>query len=218
MITAEALQGKVLQLINEMDDDSDVTLLTRDSRQLLRHIDALMPQAVLFVQKNKGGGMLNPKSYVPGLDKMTYNGDGTGSIVLPDDFVALIALRFDKWKRDCTILYDSDSYMAQLQSNPYTRSGCCRPVCTRDVSKEGAPALCFWASQSDSLPVLRKFIYEASYLPSEGLSGNDKTLHNAVACQCAGLLMTVFERRDSAASFFALAASCLNNVEQSKEK
>ena len=100
MITADELRSRVLQLINEMDDDSNVTLLTQDMRQLPRHIDALMPQAVLFVQKNRGTGTVNPKSYVPSLGDLLFNGDGTGTIILPSDFVDLIAFRLDGWSRD----------------------------------------------------------------------------------------------------------------------
>ena len=90
MITAEQLRCKVRQLINEFDDDAAVTLLADDTKALDRHIDALLPDAVLLVQRNKGSGMLNPKSVLPVAVPTENEGEGTGYILLPDDFVKLV--------------------------------------------------------------------------------------------------------------------------------
>ena len=89
MITAEQLRSKVRQLINESDDDGAVTLLTDDTKMLDRHIDALMPDAVLLVQRNNTRGVVNPKSAVAAAVPAEKDGDGTGYILLPDDFVHL---------------------------------------------------------------------------------------------------------------------------------
>ena len=61
MITNDELRLKVRQIINEMHDDSAVTLLSDDTRSIDEHIAALLPDAVLSIQRNKGWGSLNPK-------------------------------------------------------------------------------------------------------------------------------------------------------------
>ena len=100
MITNDELRLKVRQIINEMHDDSAVTLLSDDTRSIDEHIAALLPDAVLWIQRNKGWGSLNPKDATDA--EVKDNGDGTGEITLPEDFVKLIALRMEGWQRPCS--------------------------------------------------------------------------------------------------------------------
>lgn len=218
MITAEQLRCKVRQIINEIDDDATVTLLSDDAKALDKHISALMPDAVLLVQKGKRHGILNPKSATLSAVPTAESGDGTGYIVLPDDFVELVSVMMRGWSRPCTMLYGRDSQTALMQYNSYTRSGGARPVCTEDVLKSGERCMRYWWLPKGEQPVVEHFVYEAKYNAANGLSGNDEALHNAVAYYCAALLMNVFGRGDMSVSFFNVAAALCGSVEQGNKK
>lgn len=216
MITAEELCKKVRQLINEAEDDALVTLLSADTRSLNEHIAALMPDAVFLVQNNKAWGCVNPKSVAVPTESIVADDDGTGSFELPDDFVSLVSLLLDGWERPCTFLYPSNSAVALAQHAPITRAGSCRPVCVEGLSAQGRRTLCYYTLPRGITPVVRTFIYEASYNPLTGLSGDDQALHKAVAYQCAALLFGLFERGDAATYYSRLAAAFCNNVEPEK--
>ena len=218
MITAEQLRCKVRQLINESDDDGAVTLLTDDTKMLDRHIDALMPDAVLLVQRNKTRGVVNPKSAVAAAVPAEKDGDGTGYILLPDDFVQLVSLRMSGWSAPCTRVYAANSQVALMQHNRYARSGGVRPVCSEDILPSGERCLRYWWLPKGEQPVVEHLIYEARYDALKGLSGDDEALHKAVAYYCAALLMNVFGRGDMAAVFMNTAAALCANVEHINEK
>ena len=216
MITAEQLRCKVRQLINESNDDAAVTLLTDDTKMLDRHIDALMPDAVLLVQRNKAVGAVNPKSAVAAA--VPDENDGAGYILLPDDFVQLLSLRMSGWSAPCRRVYAANSQVALMQHNRYTRSGGVRPVCSEDILPSGERCLRYWWLPKGEQPVVEHFIYEARYDAVKGLSGDDEALHKAVAYYCAALLMNIFGRGDMAAVFMNTAAALCTNVEHTNEK
>lgn len=218
MIATEQLKNRVRQLLNETADDGDVTLLTEDTRSLDIHIDALLPEAVLYVQMNKGLGCLNPKQTTVSDEDICDNGDCSGSFVLPDDFVRLIALNMAGWQRPCTVVYPEDSPMGMIQMNPYSRAGCCKPVCVERRSGDGKRLLCYYSLPSGVKPEVTRFVYEAAYDAAAGLSGSEEFLHNAVVYRCAALLYNVFGRFDYANVLSAMAASYCLNVEQNKNK
>ena len=64
MISESALVDKVRVLMNEAGDDSGVSLISDDTLLLDKHIKALLPEAVLFVQMNKVQGTVNAKSTI----------------------------------------------------------------------------------------------------------------------------------------------------------
>lgn len=217
MTSAEELRLKVRQIINEMHDDSAVGLLADDTRSIDEHILALLPDAVLWIQKNKGWGGVNVKS---GVDAATIkdNGDGTGRILLPEDFVDIVALQMEGWQRPCATLFPSGSAVAAAQLDKYTRAGVCRPVCVDAFNERGQRVACYYSLPPDKEPRLLTLLYEARYNPDEGLAGNDEALHKAVAYQCAAMLYNVFERRDCANSLMAIAAAYCNNVQTNEKK
>ena len=215
MITNDELRLKVRQIINEMHDDSAGPLLSDDTRSIDEHIAALLPDAVLWIQRNKGWGSLNPKDATDA--EVKDHGDGTGEITLPEDFVKLIALRMEGWQRPCFQMYPSESAVAAAQHNHYTRAGCCRPVCVESYNAAGRVVLSYYSLPQESRPQVKELLYESRYNPDEGLSGSDTALHKAVAYQCAAMLFNIFERRDCANSLMGIAAAYCNNF-QSNEK
>ncbi|MEG1554805.1 MAG: hypothetical protein RR363_07270 [Rikenellaceae bacterium] len=56
------------------------------------------------------------------------NGDGTGSVSLPENFVRLVAFRMEGWQRDVTHLYTTDDPIYHKQTNKYLRGGVVNPI------------------------------------------------------------------------------------------
>ncbi len=206
MMTTAQLKEKVRQLINEAANDSDVTLLSDDTRNIDEHIEALLPDAVLFVQTSSNSLGVNPKKLSLTNDDIKIN-DNCGTLLLPDDFVRLISFDIEGAGRPCTVLYQANSPMAMVQGNIYTRAGCCKPVCVETVGDEGERVLRFYSSPPGETLKVKHFVYEAKYVSGGTLSGNDEALLKAVAYRCAALLYNVFEKTDSANMFFAISSA-----------
>lgn len=208
MIATDELIKKVRLLLNEPDEDVTLVVLGEDTRRLGDTIRVLLRDAVLFVQHNKTYGVLNPVSSTPDSLELTDNGNGTGSVLLPDDFVTLIEFKVKGWERPCTTMYKSNSPIALAQSNQNTRGGCCKPVCIESVNNEGKPVLVYYSLPEDVSPVISSFVYEALFDEGTGLNTvASNPLVMAVAYQCAGLVYGVFEKHDTANAFMTLALS-----------
>ena len=110
---------KVKLVINEAGDDSDVSLLSADTRSLDETIAELLPRAVTFVQKNKGAGAgrVNTKAAALAGLTITADGEGGGTLLLPLDFVALVSLRLAGWQSPVYRLCAHDSREATWQRN-----------------------------------------------------------------------------------------------------
>ncbi len=211
MIPTDELVRRVRRLVNEADEDSAVSQLEIERTSFDSNIVELLPRAVAFVQKNKkSDGRVNVKSLSPSSITIEPNGDGSGSIVLPDDFVSLVLLQLKGWKRPCTVISAYGSAIGARQYSEFTMAGQCRPVCVEDSGNDGRRMV-------RAVPLLdgkpEHFIYEAAFDASAGLGMCDTAMADAVAYECAALLYTVFERYDAANSFHSLAlAACGGRV------
>ncbi len=206
MIPASALVDKVRLLINEPDEDVTLAALSEDTRKLGDTIRVLLHDAIFFVQHNKSYGALNPAVYEPAAMDIKDNGDGTGEVALPRDYVSLLQFQLEGWERPCMLLYPADSAMAMAQKNPHTRAGVCKPVCVEGVNSDAIPVLCYYSLPASKEPVVRSFVYEALYDEEKGLNcAPSNPLVQAVVYQCVALLYNMFERRESANAFMSLA-------------
>lgn len=67
-------------------------------------------------------------NFTPQNSGLVDNGDGSGSVLLPENFVRLVSFRMEGWQRDATQLYTADDPIYAKQSNPYLRGGVANPV------------------------------------------------------------------------------------------
>lgn len=210
MIATDELVKRVRRLLNEAEEDTRLSLLSEDTRSIGEHIKRVLPQAVALVQKNKapGTGNVNPKSLDAGSTVIVDCGDGTGQLVLPEDFVSLVSLRLHGWKRPCLQLHAEGSAEALAQHNIHTRAGVCRPVCAEGVNAYGSRSIML--SPLPAVPRVDHFVYEAAFDSAEGLAGCDSILADAVTYYCAALVYSVFERQDQANAFISLATLLCN--------
>lgn len=212
MISGDELVKRVRRLVNEAEDDASVSLMAVDRCSFDTNVRELMPQAVAFVQRNKGlpGMRVNVKS----AHGLVAEASGAGARVeLPRDYVSLVQVRLEGWRRPCRAALVAGSPMAALQENGYASAGCCRPVCVEGCG-DGVLYLYPLPYGADTVT---EFLYEAQYDEAEGLGTCDACMADAVAYECAALLYTVFERYDAANMFHSLAlASCNGKVNEKK--
>lgn len=205
------LVKKVKLVINEAGDDSDVSLLSADTRSLDETIMELLPRAVTFVQKNKGAGAgrVNTKAATLAGLTITADGEGSGTLLLPLDFVALVSLQLAGWQSPVYKLCAHDSREAAWQRNVFTRAGCCKPVCVEAFTQGGERCAQLFPLPSGNAGMPVHFVYEAAFNADNGLGGYDEWMADAVVYQCASLLYNMFERYDAANSMQGLAlAAC----------
>lgn len=208
MIAESLLVDKVRTLLNEVRGEEGLTLITDDTLLLDRYITELLPEAVLFVQMNRTRGVLNGKNFVG--CSVSVTDDGKGFIALPEDYVRLVSLKLDVWKKPCFVAAEADSPADTAQYNKYMQAGKYSPVCIEVPSAEGIQ-LNVYPVTTEPAPEVDYLIYEAKYDSSKGLATKNDFLFQAVAYQCAGLVCNVFEKYDAANSFLGLAAALCNN-------
>lgn len=213
MIPLSYLVNRVLLLVNETNPQEKLEALGEHPVSLENTVRELLSDAVAFVQQNKSYGTINPSVYTPDASSVVDNGDGSGTILLPSDFVVLIKLQMEGWERPCRGACPQGSPLALAQSNVNTRAGVSKPVCVEDVDDEGRRVLLLYSLPAGSSPVVKSFVYEKEFDAQEGLATSfSNPLLWAVLYQCAGLLYNVYEKRESANAFMALAQMWCNKV------
>ena len=210
MITTNELIKKVRCLINEAEEDVEISVLTDKKRSFNDIIKELLPQAVSLVQQHKGpkGGFVNVKCLTSLTGLIVDNGNGGGTMNLPADFVEMVFCRLTTWKRPCVTLYPARSPQADRQYNEAIRSGDLKPVCIEGVSTSGSRCIEFYPYTAGTK--VKEFFYEAVFDIDEGLNRSDKSMADAVAYFCVSLLYNMFERYDAAKSFMSFAISLCN--------
>ena len=210
MMTTAELIKKVRCLINEPDADAEVSLLSGKVRSFDDIIKELLSQAVALVQQSKGakGGYVNVKRLTSVTGLLVENGDGTGYMNLPDDFVELVHCKLDSWKRPCTVILPSASPLAVRQYNGAVRAGAAKPVCVEGVTSGGYRTVELFPLPSGAK--VEAFFYEAKFDAGSGLNRSDKNMVDAVVYACASLLYNMFERFDAANSFLSIAMALCN--------
>ena len=214
MIDCNELVRRVRVVINEVADDGDVSLLSVDTRSLDDTILELLPQAVAFIQKNKGIGVgcVNARSARNSAQNVVPHLDG-GLIALPDDFEELVSFTLEKWQTPVYKVHAHNSCEAAWQRNEYTRAGYCRPVCVETFTPGGIRCLLVYPFAENDPSAPENFIYEARFNESDGLNNQSDAIVDAVVYKCASLLYMVFERYDAANSMLTLAlAACGGQV------
>lgn len=87
------------------------------------------------------------------------NQDGSGQVVLPEDFMRLVIFQMRGWKRPVTVPIGDDHPDYILQKNRYVRGGPDKPVCALTVGKDGRKVLEYYSVPDGEEHVIEKGIY-----------------------------------------------------------
>lgn len=141
-------------------------------------------------------------------DAIYWESNGSGWILLPDDFMRLVAFRMSDWERTCYMAISADDPTYDLQSSRYKgiRGNVQKPVCAI-VNRAEGKALEFYSCDSEEAYVKR-----ASYIPYPSIDEDDgidisERCYTAVVYTTAALVLTAYGASEQAAAMSALAKS-----------
>lgn len=137
-----------------------------------------------------------------------WEDNGSGWVLLPDDFMRLIAFRMSDWGRTCYDAISVDDPLYDLQSSRYkgVRGNVQKPVCAV-VNRAEGKVLEFYSCNSEEAYVKR-----ASYIPYPSIDEEDgidisERCYTAVVYTTAALVLTAYGASEQAAAMNTLAKS-----------
>lgn len=208
MVTKEDIISKVKAIMNEIGEETNASLLDEDTIKIEQYIESCIGDALSLVILNSTRPV-NPKKCNT---SATSNGDGTGYVVLPDDFVKLIAFKMSDWKRAVSKTFPLDSEKAKEQANVYSRGTKSKPVCVLSYSPDGKKIIEYYSTSATS-PSVSVFVYEASYDGSSGINiGSSDPAYYALCYMTASLVYSIFENPGTAKEMQTIAINYMNNA------
>lgn len=139
-----------------------------------------------------------------------WNGDGSGWVLLPDDFMRLIAFRMSDWERTVYEAISVDDPLYAKQSSRYKgiRGNVQKPVCAI-VNRAEGKALEFYACKDNTAMIVR-----AGYVPYPHIDKDDgidisEKCYTAVVYTVAALVLTTYGEADKASAMTDLAKSII---------
>lgn len=172
-MTHEEIVGKVRMILNEHGAEGTLSL-SEDHVMLDAYIDSAIPDAVTILAQK--GYRVNVCNETPGRN-------ATG-IVIPDDFISLLTVKFENWKKLVTNITEIGSPEYNMAMNIYTAPKANSPMCYR----MGDFLVC--------LPdgAIEAFEYNAKYVKTDNTETlNAETKEAAAVCyMTAALVMGMF--------------------------
>lgn len=145
-------------------------------------------------------------------DAVYWGSMESGWVLLPDDFMRLIAFRMSDWERTVYEAIGPDDPQYARQSSRYKgiRGNAQKPVCAI-VNRPEGKALEFYSCKSEDAYVVR-----ASYVPYPRIDACDgidisERCYTAVVYMTAALALTTYGDTDKATALAELAKSALQN-------
>ncbi len=143
-------------------------------------------------------------------DAVYWEDKCSGWVLLPDDFMRLIAFRMSDWERTCYNAISVDDPLYDLQSSRYkgVRGNVQKPVCAV-VNRSEGKALEFFSCASEDA-----YIKRATYIPYPEIDDEDgidisERCYTAVVYTTAALVLTAFGASEKAEQLNALAKSIM---------
>lgn len=195
-MTQDQIITKVRSIMNEAGADETLSLLSEDTVKLDEYIKSCIPDAVNLVVINSPFRCVNKKAYTPA--QIHNNGDGTGYVDLPTDYISLIAFKMTAWKKTVVKAAPANSLVYAAQCNPVTRAGKNKPVCVINYVS-GDRVLEYYSIGISDTPAVSLFLYEAKYDSTAGLNLEENDpIAIAVCYMCASLVYSIFENSNTA--------------------
>ncbi len=143
-------------------------------------------------------------------DAVYWEDKCSGWVLLPDDFMRLIAFRMSDWERTCYNAISVDDPLYDLQSSRYkgVRGNVQKPVCAL-VNRPEGKALEFYSCASEDAYVSRGTYIPYPEIDADGGIDISERCYPAVVYTTAALVLTAFGASDKAEQLNALAKSIL---------
>lgn len=189
-----------------IDENTNEAALSFDATNLdlNQMIRAKLVEAVRLVHEQAPTRLVEGR---PIVNRPVRNQDGSGYVVLPDDYMRLVIFRLDGWKRPVVRPIDDSSPDYALQKNKHVRGNADKPVCALSTDGSGNRILEYY-----SLPgsVAEPVVTQALYVPYPAVTADGKLevsrrLTDAAVYLAAGLTMITLGESDRAKEFMDLS-------------
>lgn len=202
-MTEQEIISKTKAILNEIGEEDNLSLLSEDTVKIEEYIKSVIPDAVGLVQMNSPIRCINKKSGAVA-SQILSPVDGKCTVIIPEDFVSLIAIKLACWKRVCIISYGMDSEEYKRQCNPVTMAGAYKPVCISGYDGTGKRVLMLYSAKADTK--LDMFYYEAKYTQGTNLDIDaNEPITSAVCYMAASLVYSIFENKVTAQELRGIA-------------
>ena len=144
--------------------------------------------------------------------------DGSGTLVLPEDFLRLVNFKLKSWNRAVTTVADEGSPTDLMQRNPFTRGTWMKPVCVFAHNSEGQRTMEYFTAGKDADGKVDHRIERALYVPLPTVQSGDEgdtiglpaLLRSSVVYYCAGLVEITRGNPEAGDHFIKIATSNFN--------
>lgn len=206
-MTLSAIIQKVRAIMNEVSSEEELHLLSEDTIKLDEYIKACIPDAINMVVEVAPLNLLNPTA---ANSIAVTNSNGIGSIVLPEDFFRLVAIKLSSWFKAVSVVFPFGSTEYAVQHNTYTRAGVNKPVCVFSYNSAGKSIIeCFPGNGNVEL-----FLYAKISVSSEndvsGLETPKEELFPVICYVCASLVYNIFENPTTAERMKSIALELIS--------
>lgn len=207
-MTEQEIISKTKAILNEIGEEENFSLLSEDTVKIEEYIKSVIPDAVGIIQMNSPARCINKKHADSVNNAISPDLEGKCVVVVPNDFVSLIAIKLSNWKRACIVSYGMDSEEYKRQCNPVTMAGAYKPICINGYDNEGKRVLILYSTKVATK--LEMFVYEAKYIAGAGIDIDAKeTVASAVCYMAASLVYSIFENRNTAQQMKEIAVSLI---------
>lgn len=139
-------------------------------------------------------------------DAVYWTGGGSGFVLLPDDFMRLMAFRMSDWERTAYEAISPDDPRYAMQSSRYggIRGNPQKPVCAIVMRPEGR-ALEFYSSGTTDEQVVAGIYLPYPKIDADGMIEICERCYSATVYAVASLVLTTLGENDRAAALSALS-------------
>lgn len=203
-MTKTQFVNHVLHLLNEAGSIDGAEMIGADMTQINLYIENLYPGAY-----RRAVNIPALKPYFETISfaeqtKVTNAPDGTGYVILPDNYLTLSSFKMTGWKTACLEAPAETPQINRKQSNEYTRGTVQRPICVlRYISHENAlkRAIHYYSlprRADDSGHTIEHALYIPNVTELHDDVNISEQLFEPLAHICAAAVLTSFEKTDAA--------------------
>lgn len=217
-VPIEELVEAVRVTLDENQVESEYLATGTDNMELDEIIRAKLVYAVRSILEMCPVGLMEAEEMdLPDVAQLPAD-DGSGSIVLPEDFLRLVSFKLKSWNRAVTTVADEGSPTDLMQRNPFTRGTWIKPVCVFSHNSEGQRTMEYFTAGKDADGKADHRIERALYVPLPAVQSGDDgdtlgipaLLRSSIIYYCAGLVEITRGNPEAGDHFIKIATSNFN--------
>ena len=217
-VPIEELVEAVRVTLDENQVESEYLATGTDNMELDEIIRAKLVYAVRSILEMCPVGLMEAEEMdLPDAAQLSAD-DGSGSIVLPEDFLRLVSFKLQSWNRAVATVADEGSPTDLMQRNPFTRGTWIKPVCVFSHNSEGQRTMEYFTAGKDADGKADHRIERALYVPLPTVQSGDEgdtiglpsLLRSSIIYYCAGLVEITRGNPEAGDNFIKIATSNFN--------